>query len=361
MATLLTPAKLQLRQDGIPFSADFDDIYHSEAGGIGQAEYVFIKGNDLPRRWSGRTLFSIFETGFGLGLNFLATWAHWRRDPLACTRLHFVSVEKHPFSRDDLQAYLSSLHRSAAAHLSEAELTPLYAALVPLAQMLCEQWPVLVPGMHRLEFDGGRVVLTLIFGDALKVLPTLSLRADAFYLDGFSPAKNPALWSTPIFKCLTRFAAPGASIATYTIAAAVRNGLVDAGFVVDRTAGYTFKRDMLIGRFVPRYRVRRHEPPAPFEQNFPGAPRHLIVIGAGLAGCAVAASMAARGWQVTLLERHPAPAAEASGNPGGVFHPMITRDDSFAARLSRSGFLHALQSWTKLLSLGLQFNLHDEG
>jgi len=361
MATLLTPAKLQLRPDGIPFSSDFDDIYHSEAGGIGQAEYVFIKGNDLPRRWAGRSLFSIFETGFGLGINFLATWAHWRRDPQACTKLHFVSVEKHPFSRDDLHTYLVSLHQSSAAHTAEPELKALREALVPLTHLLCEQWPVLVPGMHRLEFDGGRVVLTLIFGDALKVLPTLSLRADAFYLDGFSPAKNPELWSTPVFKSLTRLAAPGASLATYTIAAAVRSGLTDAGFVVDRTEGYTFKRDMLIGRFIPRFRVRRYEPPAPFEKKFPGAARHLVVIGAGLAGCAVVAAMAARGWQVTLLERHSAPAADASGNPAGVFHPMITRDDSFAARLSRSGFLHALQSWDKLLRLGLRFNLHRDG
>jgi len=218
-----------------------------------------------------------------------------------------------------------------------------------------------VPGMHRLEFEGGRVVLTLIFGDAIQVFPTLTMRADAFYLDGFSPAKNPELWSSVIFKGMTRLAAPGASLATYTIAASVKQGLTDAGFVVDRSNGYTFKRDMLIGRFIPRFRVRRHEPPAPFEKNFPGCPRHAIVIGAGLAGCAIVAAMAARGWQLTLLERHCAPAMEASGNPAGVFHPMITRDDSFAARLSRSGFLHALQSWAKLLALGLQFNLHDDG
>lgn len=361
MATILTPAKLQLREDGTPFSAEFNDIYHSEAGGIGQAEHVFVKGNDLPRRWLGRSLFSIFETGFGLGINFLVTWTHWRRDPQACAKLHFVSIEKHPFSREDLQTYLSSLNQVDSASPDACALTALRAELAPLAHALCAQWPILVPGTHRLEFEEGRVILTLIFGDALEVLPKLMLRADAFYLDGFSPAKNPELWSSTIFKSMTRLAAPGASVASYTIAASVKQGLIDAGFVVDRTTGYTFKRDMLIGRFIPRFRVRRHEPPASFEQKFPGAARHLIVIGAGLAGCAVVAAMAARGWQVTLLERRSAPATEASGNPAGVFHPMITRDDSFAARLSRSGFLHALQSWSKLAAQGLQFNLHDDG
>lgn len=359
MAAILTPARLQLREDGTAFSSSYDDIYHSESGGVGQAEHVFVEGNDLSRRWAGRTLFSILETGFGLGINFLVTWAHWRRDPNACTRLHFVSIEKHPFTRNDLQAYLTALH--ASQQTSGATVPAIYAELAPLAAALCEQWPVLVTGMHRLEFDGGRVVLTLVFGDALKVLPSLVLRADAFYLDGFSPAKNPDLWSTPIFKGLTRLAALGASVATYTISAAVRQGLTDAGFSVDRSAGYDSKRDMLIGRFIPRFRMRRYEPPAPFEQQYPGAARHLIVIGAGLAGCAVVAAMAARSWQVTLLERNAAPALAASGNPAGVFHPMITRDDSFAARLSRSGFLHALQHWRRLQAAGLQFDLHDDG
>jgi len=370
MATILIPAQLQLREDGTPFSSNFDDIYHSEAGGIGQAEYVFVKGNDLPRRWAGRSLFSILETGFGLGINFLVTWAHWRRDPHACSRLHFVSIEKHPFSRQDLRRYFVSLSQTHTATYGThpestssgmSQLVQLRDELAPLTQALCEQWPELVPGMHRLEFEGGQVVLTLIFGDAIQVFPTLTMRADAFYLDGFSPSKNPELWSSAIFKGMTRVAAPGASLATYTIAASVKHGLTDAGFVVDRSSGYTSKRDMLIGRFIPRFRVRRHEPPAPFEKKFPDSTRHVIVIGAGLAGCAIVAAMAERGWQVTLLERQSGPAMEASGNPAGVFHPIITRDDSFAARLSRSGFLQALRSWSKLLAHGLQFNLHDDG
>ncbi len=365
MAAILTPARLQLQEDGVPFSADYDDVYHSKAGGIGQARHVFLLGNDLPRRWAKREHFTILETGYGLGLNFLATWASWQRDAQACSRLHFVSIEKHPFSREDLARYwlgdrngamrgedVTTIARSKVADAVDDGTASLDAHMHTLAKTLIDAWPPLLPGTHRLNFDDGRVILTLVFGDALDVLPNLVLRADAFYLDGFAPGKNPDLWSTPVYKGLTRLAAHGASLATYTVSAAVRQGLSDAGFRVDRAEGYQYKRDMLIGRFVPRYRMRRHEPPAPYAERYPHAARDAIVIGAGLAGCAAVSALAARGWRITLLERGTAPASAASGNPAGVFHPIVTRDDSFAARLSRSGFLFALQNWTELRRRG---------
>jgi len=359
MLTHLTPARLHMLENGVAFSADYDDVYHSKAGGIGQAHHVFLGGNDLPRRWAGRQQFTILETGFGLGVNFLTTWASWQRDAQSCTHLHFVSIEKHPFSREDLARYWHSEHDEV--HGQGDDEAGLDAHAHRLASELIESWPSLMPGIHRLSFDQGRVTLTLAFGDALDILPNLVLRADAFFLDGFSPAKNPELWSTPIYKGLTRVAAHGASIATYTVSSAVRHGLNQAGFQVDRAEGYQFKRDMLIGRFVPRYRVRRHEPPAPFAQNHPHAQRHAIVIGAGMAGCAAVAALATRGWQITLLERGPEPATAASGNPAGVFHPIITRDDSYAARLSRSGFFFALHNWSRLRRRGYTIEGQDDG
>src|SRR5262247_3578469 len=101
MTAALVPAKLAFL-DETPYSAAFDDVYHSAAGGPAQAEHVFLQGNGLPQRWARRERFVILETGFGLGLNFLATWQAWRRDPRRCGRLHFVSVEKHPYSLQDL-------------------------------------------------------------------------------------------------------------------------------------------------------------------------------------------------------------------------------------------------------------------
>lgn len=337
MTAILTPATLAFREDGTPFSTVYGDVYHSDSGAFAQSEAVFLEGNDLPRRWQKHRVFTVLETGFGMGVNFLATWAAWRADPSRCERLHFVSVEKHPFTRGDLRAVLDAI-------VADAPLSTLPA----LAHELADAWPMLVPGTHRLEFEGGRVTLTLAFGDAAEVLPKMWLRADAFYLDGFAPAKNPDLWSPAIFKALARVAGDDATFATWSSSGDVKRALEASGFEYRKIAGFGSKRAMLVGRFAPRWRVRRYEPPLPAAVR----ERHAIVIGAGLAGCALVERLAARGWRVTLVERNAAPAREASGNPAGVFHPLISRDDSSASRITRAGFLYALRRWAALDAAG---------
>ncbi|WP_322006838.1 bifunctional tRNA (5-methylaminomethyl-2-thiouridine)(34)-methyltransferase MnmD/FAD-dependent 5-carboxymethylaminomethyl-2-thiouridine(34) oxidoreductase MnmC [Paraburkholderia tropica] len=337
MTSTLIPATLAFRDDGTPFSPRFDDVYHSPQGALEQSEYVFLRGNRLPERWQSQRVFTVLETGFGLGVNFLATWAAWRADPARCERLHFVSTEMHPFSRDDLRAALAVVMERTAR-----------ADLAALARQLADAWPMLMPGTHRLEFEGGRVTLTLAFGDALETLPKLWLRADAIYLDGFAPAKNPELWSLPIFKALARVAGEDCTIATWSSAGDVKRALEQSGFEYRREAGFAGKWTMLTGRFAPRWRVRRHEPPLPVTVG----ERHAVVIGAGLAGSALVERLAARGWRVTLIERHAEPAREASGNPAGVFHPLISRDDSSASRITRAGFFYALQRWAALDAAG---------
>ncbi|GAB7526733.1 bifunctional tRNA (5-methylaminomethyl-2-thiouridine)(34)-methyltransferase MnmD/FAD-dependent 5-carboxymethylaminomethyl-2-thiouridine(34) oxidoreductase MnmC [Paraburkholderia sp. 2C] len=343
MTATLTPATLVFRADGTPYSPRHDDIYHSAAGAFAQARHVFLKGNALPERWRGRRIFSILEIGFGLGVNFLTTWAQWRADPARCERLHFVSIEKHPFSRTDLR----TAHEAIVAD----------ASIAPLCGLLAKTWPMLVPGMHRLEFEEGRVTLTLVFGDAIETLPSLSMRADAIYLDGFAPSKNPELWSPQVFRSLTRVAADDATVATYSSAGDVKRGLAQAGFECTKVDGFASKRAMLVGRFAPRWRVRRYEPPQPLAVS----ERHAVVIGAGLAGCAITERLAARGWRITSLERHRAAAREASGNPAGVFHPMLARDDSVASRITRAGFLYALRRWSMLADLVAPFPHGAEG
>ncbi|PCE26173.1 bifunctional tRNA (5-methylaminomethyl-2-thiouridine)(34)-methyltransferase MnmD/FAD-dependent 5-carboxymethylaminomethyl-2-thiouridine(34) oxidoreductase MnmC [Paraburkholderia acidicola] len=334
MTNPLIPATLAFRDNGTPFSPRHDDIYHSAVGGLAQAEYVFLHGNGLPQRWQGRRIFTVLETGFGMGINFLATWAAWRADPARCERLHFVSTEKHPFTGADLRT-------AYAATVAEA-------SIAGLAQTLADAWPTLVPGVHRLEFEDGRVTLTLAFGDALETLPSLWLRADAFYLDGFAPAKNPELWTPAIFKMLARLAGDDATFATYTSAGDVKRALTQTGFEYRKVEGFGWKRAMLVGRFAPRWRVRRHEPPLPLAVRA----RHAVVIGTGLAGCAAIERLAARGWQITSLERHAGVAHEASGNPAGVFHPQLSRDDSGTSRITRAGFAYALQRWIALEHAG---------
>jgi tRNA 5-methylaminomethyl-2-thiouridine biosynthesis bifunctional protein len=327
MPDALIPARLAFAADGTPYAEAYGDVYHSAQGGAAQARHVFLGGNGLPGRWRNVRRFTILETGFGFGLSFLAAWQAWREDTARCARLHFVSVEKHPFTAQDL----------AVLHAPHAE-------FAPLAEELRSAWPMLVPGMHRLEFEDGHVVLTLAFGDAGGLLPQLRLAADAIFLDGFAPAKNPDMWSPALLKTVARLAAPGATAATWSVAATVREGLRAAGFMAEKRRGFARKSEMLVASFVPQ-RALRAAPPLPAE-------RSAVVIGAGLAGAAACERLAARGWEVTLVERHHAPAMEASGNHAGAFHPIVTPDDSHTARLTRAAFSWLLEHWRQFDAIG---------
>jgi len=309
----LEPAHLAFDGHGVPRSERYGDVYHSSAGGLGQCRHVFLAGNGLPERWRGRDAFTVLETGFGLGLNFLATWQALRDDATAPRRLHFVSVEKHPFARDDLER----------AHAAWPE-------LAPLARELCAAWPPLVAGFHRLHLDAGRATLTLLLGDATASLPQLEARVDAIFLDGFAPDRNPEMWSEALCVELARLAAPGATAATWTVAAAVRSNLERAGFATAKRPGFGGKRDMLVA-------TRTGGTGAEETRRA----RRAIVVGAGLAGTWCAERLAARGWSVDLVERHAAPAREASGNRGGVLRPALNLPDNENARCTRAAFLYA--------------------
>ena len=262
----------------------------------------------------------VLETGFGTGLNFLTTWAAWRDDPQRPARLHFLSVEKHPFNADDL-----------------ARLHALWPEFSALSDELLANWPTLTPGFHRIALDGGRVQLTLMLGDAHDCLPQVHAGVDAFYLDGFAPDRNADLWQPRLFDALAKLARSGAVAASYTVAAAVRQGLTQAGFACEKRAGFGRKRHCLSARHAGR--SRRVES---------AVPRRVAVIGAGVAGAAVAHALAARGLSITVFERADSPAQAASGNPVAIFRPLISRDDNCAVRLTRAAFLHDLRTWAAL-------------
>ncbi|HEX5371757.1 MAG TPA: FAD-dependent 5-carboxymethylaminomethyl-2-thiouridine(34) oxidoreductase MnmC [Aquabacterium sp.] len=322
---------------GVPYSPVFDDVYHSAAGAWAQARHVFLSGNGLPGRWQGRERFVILETGFGLGNNFLATWAAWRADPQRCTRLVFISIEKHPL----LQSDLVRVHQERALDTDEAEAQG-------MAARLCQAWPSLTPGMHTLDFDesglpgaGPRTGVTLLLGlgDIATLLPAIVASVDAFFLDGFAPAKNPAMWDEGLISRLNRLAAPGATAATWSVARGVRDALTQAGFRVEKVQGFGGKRDMTQAVFEPRFTP----PPLPGGLwPAPAETRHAMVIGAGLAGCAAAWALTRDGWRVTLMDRHEAPAQEASGNPGGLFHSIVHASDGVHARAHRAAALQTM-------------------
>ncbi|MES2532926.1 MAG: FAD-dependent 5-carboxymethylaminomethyl-2-thiouridine(34) oxidoreductase MnmC [Pseudomonadota bacterium] len=311
-------------------SPRFGDIYHTEAGALTQSRHVFLGGCGLPQAWAGAAQWRVLETGFGFGLNFLATWQAWRDDPQRATLLHFVSIEAHPVSVDDLL-------RAASA----------YPALADLARLLAAQWHGLLPGFHRLAFDGGRVLLTLCIGDVQAMLRAQQFEADSIFLDGFSPERNPAMWSPETLKAVARFARRGTRIATWTIARAIRDVLAQSGFQVRKEKGLPPKRDCLQGVYDPAWTPRRRTPEA-----LPATPGHCAVIGAGLAGAAVAASLARRGWRVTVLDAAERPATGASGLPVGVMAPHVSPDDALLSRLTRAGVRATWQQLETLLQAG---------
>jgi tRNA 5-methylaminomethyl-2-thiouridine biosynthesis bifunctional protein len=317
-------AQLDWDEHGQPLSRSYGDVYFSRANGLEETRHVFLAHNRIIERCQalpagGRLI--IGETGFGTGLNFLCAWQAFAEHAPQDARLHFVSVEKFPLTQADLQRALA-----------------LWPELAPYAAQLLAQYRAIHPGFQRLLLDGGRVVLTLMVGDVLECLPQLDARVDAWFLDGFAPSKNPEMWTDALFTELARLSAPGATLATFTSAGFVRRGLIAAGFAMVRVKGFGHKREMLAGPFQAQQMQRAV--PWFARPALPTGERQAVVIGAGLAGCATAASLAARGWRVTLLERHDDVAREASGNPQGVLYLKLSAHGTALSRLIVAGFGH---------------------
>ena len=327
MKPVLPTAQLDWDDQGLPRSRVFDDVYFSNQSGLEETRYVFLEQNGLRERFAalpagGRLV--IGETGFGTGLNFLCAWQLFEQQAVAGARLHFVSVEKYPLSTPDLQRALA-----------------LWPELKPFADQLLAHYVAIHQGFQRLVLDNGRVTLTLLIGDALEQLPQLDARIDAWFLDGFAPAKNPDMWTAELFAELARLAAPGSTISTFTSTGWVRRLLNAAGFKMKRTPGIGHKWEILRGVFLgwPEETAAPVAAKPWFARPTPSpGERHALVIGAGLAGCATAASLAARGWQVSLLERHDALAQEASGNPQGVLYLKLSAHGTALSQLIVSGF-----------------------
>ena len=306
-------------------SLQYGDVYFSRASGLDETRHVFLEHNHLPQRWRelAPTSFTIAETGFGTGLNFLCAWQLWLACAPSDARLHFVSFEKYPLTPDDLGRALA-----------------LWPQLADESAALLAQYGMLAPGWHRLVFAHGRVTLTLIIGDVQSSLPLLRAKVDAWFLDGFAPSKNPEMWQPDLYAQMARLSHAATTFATFTSAGLVRRGLQQAGFSVDKVAGHGRKRDMLRGRYA-----------APASTGSDSVTdRHAIVIGGGIAGSATSHALARRGWRVSLVERHGRVAAEASGNPLGILYPRLSGQDIVLSRLAQTGFLHTVRLLRQLAS-----------
>jgi tRNA 5-methylaminomethyl-2-thiouridine biosynthesis bifunctional protein len=302
--------------DGTPASPRFNDRYRSSVQqGRLQAEQVFLGGCGLPEAWQGQRQWRILENGFGLGLNFLVSWQCWRTDPQRPTLLHYAATEAYPVSASDL-----------------LQACRVYTDLLPLALELARQFQGLLPGVHRLAFDGGRVLLTLLIGPAERMLRSLDGSFDSVYLDGFASDRNPQMWEPALLQTIARRCRRGTQLATWTVARSVIDGLRQGGFEIHKTDGAAPKADQLSASYQPAWQPRL----SPRSRQAARAPGSALVIGAGLAGAAVAASLKRRGWQLSLLEAER-PSAGASGLPVGLLSAHVSPDDGLLSRWSRAG------------------------
>ncbi len=384
----ISQAELSWDDAGQPVSTHFNDIYFSHLSGLEETRFVFLHHNHLRERWQQlhhcppqqinsqanalkpsaskisthqlRTPhFTIGETGFGTGLNFLAAWQLWCECAPASANLHVVSVEMQPLSHRDLERALR-----------------LWPELNDYSAALLNAYPsALTPGFHRLQFDGGRVQLTLIIAEASDGFSQLLAsphpafcapqhRIDAWFLDGFAPAKNPDMWSDTLFNLIASLSATNATAATFTCAGIVKRGLQQAGFSIEKVPGFGLKREMLRAHLCQAR-------PSPTPTDFPeggftsqhpvpwwathalpqvsaippittrAQTTEAIIIGAGLAGCHTAAALARRGWHVTIIDGEAGVAQQTSGNPQGVFYAKLSATAETLAEFNLTALQYA--------------------
>lgn len=302
-------------QGGQPFCSRFGDVYFSRGSGLAEKRHVFLEGNQLAKRFAslqdGDGLV-VGETGFGTGLAFLCALQLFDEVAPPRTHLDFFSIEKFPLDDKEL-----------------ADALALWPALRQYANELIRCWKRRVPGWNRWAFRNGRAHLTLVIADVAEALDEVRSDIDAWFLDGFSPGRNPEMWTPPVLDRIAQVSRPGATFATYTCAGGVRRGLEQAGFQVTKSPGFGCKRHMLQGRLAGFPLVRR-------------TPATAVVVGGGVAGCAAASALAARGVSVTLIEGAPTLAAGASGNPRGILHTRLSAGMNPLHRFVLASYGHAL-------------------
>lgn len=306
---------LILDAQGQPRSRLYGDVYFSVEDGLAEARTVFLQGCGLPDRWAGRRAFTVGELGFGSGLNVLALLDLWRRTGPPAGRLQIFTVEAHPIEA-----------------VEAAEILAAWPELADLTALLTARWPGRRRGFHRVDLPELKATLDVAVMPADVALSAWTGQADAWFLDGFSPALNPDMWRDDILAQVAARTAPGGRLATFTVAGGVRRGLQAAGLEVAKRPGHGRKRERLEAW---RPDVVVTEPPAP----------RVAIIGAGVAGAAMSRALRRLGAEVEVLDAQ-GPGAGASGNPAALVTPRLDGAlgplaGLFAQALDRAGQLYA--------------------
>jgi tRNA 5-methylaminomethyl-2-thiouridine biosynthesis bifunctional protein len=350
-------------QDGIPLCNEFDDVYYRSDkpfvdNGLKETEYLFIQQNQLQKRWenlarqekSDQQQFVIAETGFGTGLNFLSACDLWLKTAPKNWRLQFISTEIIPITASDLKAIHSS-----------------WSVFTDLSEQLLSQYPILTPGVHLVTLAEGRIQLMLLLGEANQMLHSISQSpqpfmasydkkpVDAWFLDGFAPAKNPDMWSDKLFKTVASLSSKETTLATFSCATNVRKGLINVGFDVQKIKGFGNKRESLKGRFTGQSKTEEIASTHWYLDHSPikKTQRNVVILGAGIAGCTAAAALAKKGFNVQIIDRYSSVANEGSGNLQAVVYPKLSRQNDALPRINLTAMTLASRYYKPFWQQGL--------
>ncbi len=318
-------------QDDTPYSQQFKDFYYNSDGGVDETLHVFVKPSKVAERYlqMQTDFFSINETGFGTGLNFYCTLQAIQESAklMHHSPLHFFSSELFPLSIDDFSKAVANFPQFST-----------------ITQQICQQYPPAIKGFHRIILNQGSIYLTLIFDDSLSAYQQCQHKADAWYLDGFSPAKNSQMWQPELFQQLARLSKTNeTTLASFTAAGAVRRALQEQGFKIQKHSGFGKKREMISGLYTAEDQSVSSNKPwfdiSPSHNDI----KHLAVIGAGLAGCTTAEALARRGINVTIFDSATDICQSASGNLQGALYAKLPSKPTLSGELHLTGLEFSLR------------------
>ncbi|MCF6776723.1 bifunctional tRNA (5-methylaminomethyl-2-thiouridine)(34)-methyltransferase MnmD/FAD-dependent 5-carboxymethylaminomethyl-2-thiouridine(34) oxidoreductase MnmC [Thiotrichales bacterium 19X7-9] len=335
----MKPAKIDWQASGEPVSQQFNDIYFSKSGGLEEIEYVFIQHNFLKARFLAcNDQFVIAETGFGTGLNFLATAKLWQQTAAKTSKLIYYSAEKYPLTKKDLEQALS-----------------LWPQLNKLSNQLIKGYPnTLYEGNFPIQI-ADNITLVLLLGDALDVFKQMDIKVDAWFLDGFAPSKNESMWRDSLFTEIAKLSKNNTTFATFTAASIVRKGLETCGFSVLKDKGFGIKREMLYGDYKTKKQSIPKTKPWFMPKQKKQTINHVAIIGGGLAGCALAYELSKAKIKSSIYEKSDDIASGASGNSVGMVRPYLTLDYNASDQFHSTGFI-LLEQFLNQHKDQIQFN-----
>ena len=305
------------------FSEEFDDLYSSAKGAVAECNHVFIKGNNLNERFENlgeNSKFYIGEIGFGIGINFLTTCKSWLDHTKQNQVLEFYSFDKYLFRLSDFKT-LNVSCPDLKEYISELE----------------RNYPRNIQGAQKISLFGGRIILNLIIGEIDNTQEYIKLmdKVDAWYFDGFSPSKNPDLWSIKLFKCIHKSCHENTTFSTYTSSGLVKNNLTESGFNHSRAMGFSDKRHMLKGTVDTQLKKNTSN-------------TKVAVIGSGIAGCVLSYTLAKKGIEVDLYEKSDSICSGASSHELLVTYPRLSAHDTAFGSFTLHSYIFATNFYKQL-------------